>query len=88
VRPERIDILYTKTMDIAELLNITIEKKASDLHIIPGYHPSIRVNGQLFALKTYPVLTPESTKEMLLPILTDEKKNLTSDITMMNIDFV
>ncbi|OGK15583.1 hypothetical protein A3H80_03705 [Candidatus Roizmanbacteria bacterium RIFCSPLOWO2_02_FULL_37_19] len=61
-------------MDIAELLNITIEKKASDLHIIPGYHPSIRVNGQLFALKTYPVLTPESTKEMLLPILTDEKK--------------
>jgi len=61
-------------MDITELLKITIEKRSSDLHIIPGYHPSIRVNGVLYPLKTYPVLTDELAKSMLLPLLTDEKK--------------
>ncbi|OGK39307.1 type IV pili twitching motility protein PilT [Candidatus Roizmanbacteria bacterium RIFCSPHIGHO2_12_FULL_44_10] len=61
-------------MDITELLNLAVEKVASDLHIIPGYHPSLRVNGELFSLKTYPELTPEMTKEMLFSILSDEKK--------------
>ncbi|KXK10944.1 MAG: hypothetical protein UZ22_OP11002000576 [Microgenomates bacterium OLB23] len=61
-------------MSIEELFKLTIEKGASDLHIIPGYNPSLRVNGELYALKAYPLLDGSMTQEMLMKILTDEKK--------------
>jgi twitching motility protein PilT len=62
-------------MTIEELFKLTIEKGASDLHVIPTYNPSLRVNGELYALKAYPVLDGAMTQEMLMPILSDEKKD-------------
>ncbi len=61
-------------INFSELLNIAIEKKASDLHIIPGYAPYLRVTGELYPLKTYPTITSELSSQMLLPILTENKK--------------
>ena len=34
-------------MDIQELLKLTISRKASDLHLVFGYPPLIRVDGNL-----------------------------------------
>ncbi len=56
-------------MDLQELFKLTIEKKASDLHIIPGYVPSIRVHDKLLQLKSMDALTPEKAKTMLFSIL-------------------
>lgn len=61
-------------MDLQELFKLTIEKKASDLHIIAGYVPSIRVNDKLLQLKSMDALTPEKTKTMLFSILEDAQK--------------
>ncbi len=61
-------------MDLQELFKIAIEKNASDIHIVPGYNPSLRINGQLYLLKTYPVIDPDISQKALLPILTDEQK--------------
>lgn len=61
-------------MTMNELLSLAIEKGASDLHIIPGYNPSLRVNGELYALKTYPVLDGSLSQDMLINILGEEKK--------------
>jgi len=61
-------------MTIEELFKLTIEKGASDLHIIPGYNPSLRVNGELYALKAYPVLDGTMTQDMLIKLLNEEKK--------------
>lgn len=64
-------------MDIVELLKYTIERKASDLHIVPLYYPAIRVNGELIQLKTLNILTPDQTQKLLLSILhEDQKENL------------
>jgi len=65
-------------MEINQLLKLTIERNASDLHIIPGYFPAIRVNGELIQLKLLSVITDNLSKQMLLSILTSEQKeNLT-----------
>lgn len=64
-------------MDIHQLLKITIERNASDLHIVPNYYPSIRVNGELIQLKTLSVITPDLSWQMLLSILSSgQKENL------------
>lgn len=62
-------------MDIVELFKVAAEKRASDLHIITGYFPTIRVNDKLIQLKTYKELGPEITKEMLYKILTPEQRD-------------
>jgi twitching motility protein PilT len=62
-------------MDLLELFKITTEKKASDLHIIAGYHPSIRINDKLVQLKTHDEVTNEVGKEMLFKILTPSQRD-------------
>lgn len=67
-------------MDLAQLLKITIEKQASDLHLMPGYNPTVRVGGELFQLSTLPVITAEQSEAMIFSIVSDEQKqNLLSN---------
>lgn len=61
-------------MDLAQLLQLAIEKKASDLHIVPHYYPSIRVDGRLDQQKTYPIVEPATAATVLTSILTSEQK--------------
>lgn len=64
-------------MDLSQLLQLTIDRGASDIHLIPEYYPTLRINGELIPLKTMPLLDGEITKTMLLPILLeDQKENL------------
>lgn len=57
-------------MDIKELLQITIDKKASDLHIIAGFYPTIRINNELLYLRNFGILTTDQTDKLLYPLLT------------------
>jgi len=61
-------------VDIQQLLKITIEKNASDLHLIPGYFPTLRINGELTQLKILPLVTNELSSQMILSLLTSEQK--------------
>ena len=63
-------------MDLSQLLQLTIDKKASDLHLVPGYYPTIRVNGELFQLTTLEMLTPENLEIILVSILNHEQKEI------------
>lgn len=63
-------------MDLSKLLQLTISKKASDLHLVPSYYPTIRVNGELFQLTTLEVLSPENMEKILFPILNQEQKEI------------
>lgn len=59
-------------------MRLTIERAASDLHILPNYFPTIRVHGELIQLKTYPIIDANLAQTMLFSILTEEQKeNLT-----------
>jgi len=60
-------------MEIKELLVITKEKDASDLHLNVGVPPVVRVNGKLEKLNL-PELTPQNTHEMIYSILNERQK--------------
>jgi twitching motility protein PilT len=63
-------------MDIDELLKISIEADASDLHIKAGNYPIIRVHGKLHALTSFPRLTIENTRELAHQITNDYQKEV------------
>jgi twitching motility protein PilT len=52
-------------MDIQHLLQLTIEKKASDLHLIVGTPPMLRIDGELIPVPYEEVLTQESMSNLL-----------------------
>ncbi len=57
-----------------ELLQIVLKENASDLHLSVGRHPGIRVNGALFELAKYPILTPALIKELIFVMLSKEQQ--------------
>lgn len=52
-------------MEIEELLRLCVEAKASDLHLLPGSPPLIRVYGDLTRLNGYDTLSPEAVKDLI-----------------------
>ncbi|MCL5019493.1 MAG: type IV pilus twitching motility protein PilT [Patescibacteria group bacterium] len=63
-------------MDINELLNLTIKNNASDLHILPGIPPVIRIDGSLRYISNYAALTHEIVENMIFSLLTPAQKEL------------
>ncbi len=57
---------YPLNMD--QLLAMAVEKKASDVHIVPMTPPMFRVNRDMIKID-YPVLKPENVKELLVQIV-------------------
>ncbi len=72
-------------MDIFQLFSEAIRLKASDLHIIAGYPPMLRVDGKLAPVEGTAVLTPEDTAQYINRILTSTQKELFQ--TNKEIDF-
>lgn len=63
-------------MDIKALLLLTIKNRASDLHLLVGIPPSLRIDGILRPLNTYPNVTSQDMETMIYSILTPEQKEL------------
>ena len=59
--------------DFADVLMQVMERNASDLHLTAGSPPMIRYHGRLHALD-YPVMTPQTTREVIYSILTNEQR--------------
>ena len=60
-------------MDIQRFLEITVNNKASDLHLKTNSVPTLRINGTLVPIKGEPPLTSRDTQEAFEG-LTDEKQ--------------
>lgn len=60
-------------MDMKELFSHAMERDASDLHIVSGLKPMIRVDGILVPT-SYPELTSEDAKRLVYSVLTDDQK--------------
>ncbi len=63
-------------MEIKELLEYTINKKASDLHLISGVPPMVRVNGLLSPITGQEVLTSQETEKLVFSLVNDEQKEI------------
>ncbi len=59
-------------MGIKDLLELTIQRRASDLHIISGLPPYIRVEGVLTPVNSAPILTPDIVDRFLKEVMTAE----------------
>ncbi len=63
-------------MLLNDLLKIMVEKKSSDLHLIAGLAPGLRIHGELVPLPEAAPLSPQSCQELIYSILTDAQKQL------------
>ena len=57
-----------------ELLKLTVERGASDLHLSANYCPCIRVDGAMRFLTEFPVLTPDANEAMLLASMPEHNR--------------
>ncbi len=72
-------------MNIQELLGLTLKNNASDLHLLVGMPPTMRIDGALRYLTTYKIITEEDASEMIFALLSPEQKELL--ITNKELDF-
>ncbi len=61
-------------MDIAYLLNLSVEKKASDLHLTPGSPPILRIDGDLIAVEGAPILDATLTKNLVYSVMDNDEQ--------------
>ena len=59
---------------IPELLDLVLERGASDLHLTSGSPPVIRLHGDLMRLDDYPVLSPQGLRAMIYAILPQRRR--------------
>ena len=71
-------------LTIQELLQIAVEKDASDLHITTHIPPRLRIHGILISLD-HPPLSPSETKNLIYALLTDRQKKMFEE--KMELDF-
>ena len=62
-------------MELLDLLKLAIQKNASDLHIISGVPPVLRVYGEIIVCNVEP-LTPAKAEELILKDLPPAKKQI------------
>lgn len=60
-------------MDFDRLLQVMVEKGASDLFITAGIPPSIKVNGKVVPMTTTP-LSPEKAREIVLSVMNEKQR--------------
>lgn len=63
-------------MDISQLFELTVSRSASDLHLVCGFYPAIRVNNELNQIRTSEIISVEDMKQMIFSILNEEQKNI------------
>jgi twitching motility protein PilT len=68
---------------IPDLLDIVLQRGASDLHLTSGSAPVLRLLGDLVRLDDYPVLTPQSLRTMIYAIISQrQREKLEQDLEL------
>lgn len=60
-------------MDIKQLLQQTIDSGASDLHLLAGVSPTLRIDGVLAPLSNFGVMTPDAVSELVSQSVSSEQ---------------
>lgn len=63
-------------MNIKELLETTLSRRASDLHLITGNTPIIRVDGTLIPVTGYSPLLEDEVRALVFSLLNEEQKEI------------
>lgn len=68
-------VVQPMKVTIDELLRITVERNASDLHLVVGLPPMLRLDGKLIPTE-FPRLGADDTKRLIYNILSDKQKEV------------
>lgn len=60
--------------EMFEILKTAVERGASDIHLVVGRPPMIRVRGEIVPIEEFPAINAEETKRMIYSILFDDQK--------------
>ncbi len=63
-------------MSLDNLLKIAVEEGASDIHIIVGMPPVLRIDGQLQPIKSQSKISNKQAQDLIFPILTESQKEI------------
>lgn len=72
-------------MGLNKLLQLAVDRQASDLHLMVGVVPILRIDGKLEPVAGELVLTNEVVKQLLFSLLTEEQRDLY--LTNKELDF-
>jgi twitching motility protein PilT len=61
-------------MKLEDLFKIAVDQKASDLHLVVGLSPILRINGELKPIKNTEKITTKLAQDLIMPILTERQK--------------
>jgi twitching motility protein PilT len=73
--------------NITELLQILVDRGASDLHITAGTYPQIRLAGRLAPLTEFEVLTPQDTQRLAYSVLNEGQKQRFEEHSELDLSF-
>ncbi len=59
---------------LLELMDLAVQRKASDVHLAPYRRPALRIDGDMVLLEQYAVLSPEACERLLYSILRDDQR--------------
>jgi len=62
-------------MNIHDILDQLIAKDGSDVHIVVGSPPTLRIDGNLLPVEGAPLLTAKQAETLIHPLLTQEQKD-------------
>lgn len=63
-------------MDIQKILEMCVSYGASDVHIMVGVPPMLRLHGKLLSVPDAQIVTPEMSQKLLYPLLSEQQKEL------------
>lgn len=62
-------------MTIQDMLKLTVSQEASDLHLVPGSVPCIRVHGDLIPIEGEAPIDQPRAEELIMPLLSTELRD-------------
>jgi twitching motility protein PilT len=51
--------------EMLQILKTAVEKHASDIHIVVGKPPMVRIRGEIQPLPDFPIVKPEDTQALI-----------------------
>lgn len=75
---------YPVTLE--QLLRLTVEKKGSDLHIVVGMPPCIRIDGDIVK-QDFPPMSPADVENMLVAIMDEKNKKTLHDTLELDLAY-
>jgi twitching motility protein PilT len=68
------DASQAPMLDLHEVLELVLERGASDLHLTNGLAPMLRVDGDLMPIAGYPVMEPEGLHRVIYGMLSQKQR--------------